>query len=310
MMGEEQPQPAFTGCESTAPAKFLTSSRQGKCFRHLAQRSTLQQSVLTPEASFMLHRIEVTAIVVALLIAGIAVHAWLASHDDQVRLQATLAAQKQLLDAADARERERDTSLNNALSQIEALKRNTQTPEQILRDLPKYLPLPQPISFAPGNNSVPSKQGTIASPEDASLAGLHASRATEQGTATCPDVGTASVCQELSPQTSKSNTATADKPSASDLPSSPTAQIPAVDLKPLFDFVQDCRACQAQLATAKLDAADNATKIAALTRERDAAITAAKGGSFWRRLRRNILWFAVGAGAGAVAVCGTGHCRP
>ncbi|MGC1629293.1 MAG: hypothetical protein WA735_20745, partial [Candidatus Acidiferrales bacterium] len=67
--------------------------------------------------------------------------------------------------------------------------------------------------------------------------------------------------------------------------------------------------CQAQLATAKLNAADDAAKLAAITRERDAAITTAKGGTFWRRLRRNALWFAVGAGAGAVALCGTGHCR-
>jgi type II secretory pathway pseudopilin PulG len=258
----------------------------------------------------MLHKIEIAALVVALFIAGLAAHAWLASHDDQVRLQATLAAQKQLLDAADARERERDASLNNTLSQIEALKRTTQTPKQILRDLPKYLPLPQPLTFAPANNSVPSTQGAAAPPEDAPLAGLHTSRTTEQGTATCPEAGTAPGCRQPSPQTSKNNTGSTDNPTASDLPSSPAAQIPTVDLKPLFDFVQDCRVCQAQLATAKLDAADNATKIAALTRERDAAITAAKGGSFWRRLRRNVLWFAVGAGAGAVAVCGTGHCRP
>jgi hypothetical protein len=89
----------------------------------------------------------------------------------------------------------------------------------------------------------------------------------------------------------------------------PSAQIPAADLKPLYDYIQDCRSCQAQLAAAKLDTADNAAKLSAITRERDAALTAAKGGTFWRRLRRNALWFAVGAGAEAVALCGTGHCR-
>ncbi len=94
-----------------------------------------------------------------------------------------------------------------------------------------------------------------------------------------------------------------------DLPDAPSAQIPAADLKPLFDYVQDCRSCQAQLAAAKQDSTDNAAKLAAVTKERDAAITAAKGGTFWQRLHRNALWFVVGAGAGAVAVCGTGHCR-
>jgi hypothetical protein len=42
-----------------------------------------------------------------------------------------------------------------------------------------------------------------------------------------------------------------------------------------------------------------------MMRERDAAATAAKGGTFWRRFRRNIEWFAIGA----ATVCGTGHCR-
>lgn len=85
-----------------------------------------------------------------------------------------------------------------------------------------------------------------------------------------------------------------------------SALIPASDLKPLYDYVQDCRACQAQLATAKQNSADDAAKLAAMTRERAAA---AKGGTFWRRFRRNIEWSAIGAAAGAATVCGTGHCR-
>jgi hypothetical protein len=96
---------------------------------------------------------------------------------------------------------------------------------------------------------------------------------------------------------------------AQDLPDAPSAQIPISDLKPLYNYVQDCRSCQAQLAAAKLDAVDNATKLSALTHERDSAVTAAKGGTFWQRLRRNALWFVVGAGAATAAACGTGHCR-
>jgi hypothetical protein len=64
--------------------------------------------------------------------------------------------------------------------------------------------------------------------------------------------------------------------------------------------VQDCRACQAQLAAAKQTQADDAARLAAITQERDAALTAAKGGTFWRRLRRNAEWFAVGTAFGAV----------
>jgi hypothetical protein len=75
---------------------------------------------------------------------------------------------------------------------------------------------------------------------------------------------------------------------------SPSAQIPAADLKPLYDYVQDCRACQAQLAVAKQGRTD---ELAAMAHERDVAFAAAKGGTFWRRFRRNIEWFAIGAGA-------------
>ncbi len=86
-----------------------------------------------------------------------------------------------------------------------------------------------------------------------------------------------------------------------DFPAAPSAQIPAADLKPLYDYVQDCRACQAQLAAAKQDKADDEAQLSVLVSERDAAVAASKGGSFLRRLRRNALWFVVGAGAGAAA---------
>ena len=69
------------------------------------------------------------------------------------------------------------------------------------------------------------------------------------------------------------------------------------DLKPLYNYVQDCRECQLRLAAANLNLADDAKRIAALTTERDAAVTAAKGGTLWSRMRRNLLWFAVGAAA-------------
>jgi hypothetical protein len=227
----------------------------------------------------MRRTVEIVIFVFALILAGLALYAWLASREDQIHLQATLAAQKQLLDAADAREAARAATLQDTLTQIDALKRAVQTPAQVVNALPKYLSLPQPITLSPASAasspSAPSKAFTD-----------------QQGSA--PSEKSAAVAS----------------PSTANLPDAPSAQIPSADLKPLYDFVQDCRACQAQLAAAKQDATDNATKITAITKERDAAITAAKGGSFWLRLRRNALWFAVGAGAGAVALCATGHCRP
>ena len=249
--------------------------------------------------------IEIIAFLIALLLAGLALSAWLASRDEQQRLQSTLAAQKKLLDAADTRELDRNATLTDALAQINALKRTIQTPEQIVRDLPKYLPLPQPITL-----SAPSATNSVT---NAAIARVPAKKS-GQGTRASPQKGTtAQTAPVATPQPSPSDAIFA--PPANSLPDAPAAaaspacdpnsgcaaQIPTADLKPLYDYVQDCRACQAELTVAKQNAADDAAKLAALTKERDAAITATKGGTFWRRLRRNALWFAVGAAAGSAA---------
>jgi len=89
------------------------------------------------------------------------------------------------------------------------------------------------------------------------------------------------------------------------LPNSPTPQtnavIPAEDLKPLYDFTIDCKACQAKLTTAQNDLTDERQKTTALTRERDDALRIARGGSVFRRITRAAKWFLIGAAAGAVA---------
>ena len=96
-------------------------------------------------------------------------------------------------------------------------------------------------------------------------------------------------------------------PSAAPAPREPTTArrqpivLPAEDLKPLFNFAIDCRACQARLAAAQADLADEKAKTAALGRERDAAVRAARGGNVWKRIGRAAKWFAIGAAAGAVA---------
>ncbi|MGA9570061.1 MAG: hypothetical protein WBS17_08235 [Candidatus Acidiferrales bacterium] len=249
----------------------------------------------------MRNTLEISGILLAVLLAAMAFHAWLTEHDDRLRMQATIATQKQALDAADTRERDRAATLKDTLAQIEALKRQTQTPAQVVRDLPKFLSLPQPITLDPRQSATPAtQQGTVPSkttscpakrgcPPLAAQLGADASPAQ-----TSPDL-------ESPPPAAPTN--------QRELPDAPSAQIPAADLKPLFDYVQDCRSCQAQLAAAKQNATDNVAKLTAVTRERDAAVAAAKGGTFWQRLHRNALWFVIGAGAGAAAVCGTGHCR-
>lgn len=223
---------------------------------------------------------ELTVLALALLIAAMALHAWLASRDEQQRLATTLAQQKHLLDAADTRERARQSTLAQTLAQIEKLKRATQTPQQIVNAIPQYISLPQPITFAT------NRQGTDASktPGNANPNAVSAAQATQS------PAGLSMV--EISD---------------SSLPSAPAAQIPSADLKPLFDYIQECRSCQAQLAAAKQNASDDASKLSALTKERDAAITAAKGGALWRRFRRNALWFAAGAAIASATAAATTH---
>jgi len=325
--------------------------------------------------------IEIAAFLAAVLVAALALNAWLASHDEQQRLQSTLAAQKQIISAADDRERTRDAALNQTLAQIEKLKRASQTPEQIVRDLSNYLPLPQPIALArnpptnysgqplhdpqqspanPGNSIASGDAATASatSPGSLSLPGSAASaggKLTDQprckkasesrGAQTIckdgkntapefpePDRGPESALEALAKKsvtdesgtrpsrdaagapTKNSTTPNATKaasPNSPPEPASPmqpctnvadcTAQIPAADLKSLYNYIQDCRACQAKLATANQNAADDAKKIASLTQERNAAIKAAKGGTFWRRLQRNATWLAAGAVLGYAA---------
>ena len=81
----------------------------------------------------------------------------------------------------------------------------------------------------------------------------------------------------------------------------PKVNFPAADLKPLYDFAVDCKACQAKLGAAQADLADEKVKSQALSRERDDALRAAKGGSVLRRIARAAKWFAIGAAAGAIA---------
>jgi hypothetical protein len=167
--------------------------------------------------------------------------AWRADLRDRAQLASELAATKQLLVAADARQHDRDAQLVQTLATFAAEKRTVITPAQIIHDLPAQISLPAPIIL----------------------------------------------------QT---------PPSTPDAPTpKPHAIIPSEDLKPLYDFTLDCKTCQAKLASAQGDLTDERAKSAALTKERNAALKASRGGGTWRRLARAAKWFAIGAAAGAIA---------
>jgi hypothetical protein len=177
----------------------------------------------------------------AFLLALVVYFSWRADRRDRDQLAAELAATKQLLSAADARQHDRDAQLAQTLASLAAEKRTIVTPAQIVRELPSQISLPSPIVL----------QSPPASPNSPS------------------------------PQTN--------------------AVIPAEDLKPLYDFTIDCKACQSKLAAAQGDLTDERKKTAALTHERDDALRIARGGSAWRRIGRAAKWFLIGAAAGAVA---------
>ncbi|HYL83226.1 MAG TPA: hypothetical protein VE263_03250 [Candidatus Angelobacter sp.] len=205
------------------------------------------------------------ALVVAVVLCVALVQAWRADQRDRAQLAAELASTRQLLAAADARQRDRDAQLTHSLAALAAEKRAVVTPAQIVKDLPNTLPLPAPITLL--EQSPSSVGATLGSPA------AHAGN----GSAGAPTPAPAN----------SSNPADG-------------AFIPRADLKPLYDFTLDCKTCQAKLSAAQNDLIDERTKTAALTKERDDAVRIAKGGSAWRRIGRAAKWFLLGAAAGAV----------
>jgi hypothetical protein len=193
---------------------------------------------------------------------------WRADRRDRAQLAADLAAAKQTLAQADARQHDRDTQLLQTLATLAAGKRAVTTPAQILGDLPNQISLPAPITLqSPNPTNNPETPPCSSGPK-------------------CGPEGLDSTQPRADPATKAAPT---------------EAILPTQDLKPLYDFALDCKACQAKLTAAQADLTDEQLKTAVLTRERNEAIEAAKGGSLLRRIARNAKWLAIGAAAGAIA---------
>jgi len=212
-------------------------------------------------------RIATIAVAVALGAGVIGFQSWLQEHDDRAQMSATIASQNSIIAAAEKREQDRAQQLADTLKQIADLKASVATPQQVIRELPQFLPpLPQPLSTI-----APAGTGAASTPS-----------------------GQAGAAE----QTAGGKTGTPEHPGEAP---TPDVRVPSADLKPLFDYVQDCRACQAKLAAVQQDAQDEQTKNDALAKERDAAVKAAKGGSVWTRTLRAVKWVAIGFAAGYVA---------
>jgi len=212
--------------------------------------------------------------IAALAAVALLARSWFDARDARVHLEATLATQKALLDQAAARERDRAEQLRRTLGEIEAVKARVHTPQEAAREIPRYLPpLPLPIE--------------IKLPEPAPRGGASKVRLAPAA----PPVSNA--------DSARASGANASPDAASEAAPPAIATIPQQDLKPLFDAMQRCRACAAQLDSAQGDLSDERAKNLALTAERDAAVKAARGGGFWPRVKRSAKWFAIGVGVGA-----------
>jgi hypothetical protein len=209
--------------------------------------------------------LKLATVLIAVVLSVALVQAWRADRLDRAQLASELAATKQLLAAADVRQHDRDAKLNQTLAALATEKRTIATPSQIVRELPREIPLPAPIVLQ-----------------------------------TSPATATTS-SQTLDGQRLASGLSVTNSPK----PAQAQAVLPAEDLKPLYDFTLDCKACQAKLAASQGDLADEKFKTAALTKERDQALQIARGGSAWRRIGRAAKWFLLGAAAGAVAAKAT-----
>jgi hypothetical protein len=211
------------------------------------------------------------------------------------QLAADLTTARQALAQLDARHHDRDAQLQQTLATLAADKRTVTTPHQILRELPKQIPLPAPIFLPPAPANRPethSSAGNYEAPQSPASSGA----LVNQNDKTVQDSN-----QPQKPQISARN------PDQSGSTTRPDAQaiLPQEDLKPLYDFALDCQACQAKLAASQADLADEKAKAAVLTRERDEAVRIAKGGSTLRRVAKAAKWFALGALAGAIATHAT-----
>lgn len=219
-----------------------------------------------------LHIILLSAAIVA---AALLADAWRSARHDSQQLSATLAAQKTQLQAASDREQQRDAQLAAALDAIHAQTRAVRTPQQAAKEIPSVIPpLPLPIAIHFPTLSAPVGQAS------ACLA-AQSSAQHQVGQPEVEDPGSAGACPPDS------------EPA--------TISIPQLDLQPLYNDLQNCRAATLESQTAQKDLSDEKARSASLLQERDAALAAVRGGMFLTRLKRTAKWFVIGAIAGATA---------
>jgi hypothetical protein len=226
----------------------------------------------------MLKYLQFGGAAIALALAVSILFAWRAARDEQQKLQTELKTTQKALTEANERQKARDETLTGQLRKLTEEKAAVRTPAEALKALPGVLPLPAPIVLRDESGAATDGVG----------AQSHR-RSGQARVSVPPGLGPS---MEISAQTNALPGVMAE----------PKIEMPAVDLKPLYDFAVDCRACQTELAAVQADLKDEQAKTVALGRERDDALHMARGGSVVRRIVRAAKWFAIGAAVGAVAI--------
>src|SRR5207248_1548703 len=72
-----------------------------------------------------------------------------ADRRDRAQLAVDLATAKQALAQADSRQHDREAQLQQSLKALDSERRNITTPAQIIRELPRQISLPAPITLEP-----------------------------------------------------------------------------------------------------------------------------------------------------------------
>lgn len=87
------------------------------------------------------------------------------------------------------------------------------------------------------------------------------------------------------------------------------AVVPQADIQPIAKALLDGNKCVGDLAScsARNDAWQEKYKVK--SDESDHWQQAAKGGSIWKRVGRDVVKIGLGVGLGAAVVCGSGHCK-
>src|SRR3981189_1206447 len=186
--------------------------------------------------------LRVAAILIAATIVTILVVTWRANRRDAAQLAADLAAAKQSLAQADARQHDRDKQLQQTLAALAAAKRNITTPAQIVRELPKQIPLPSPIALQ-------SKPQPCAAQSFMECGGLAAALTIEPN-------------RRSPPTATDPNTAGKQSASPNKAPPPPKPQTPP-HAPPI-----DGKSSKAKLAVTQADLTDERAKTVVLTNER------------------------------------------